>query len=407
MGIEKRFLEISQATNPNGRRRVKIALHEIYPDDTRWNINGITYLEQYTRDNADTVKGMPLCAEFLDDDKEIPYGHGLTGQIKNMPVFEDSVQVGVFEDWSIEDIELDDGTHKCLCGVGYINEARYPKFVKWIEDEIAKGTTIRGSVEFVGTKENEGEIIYDGGWKEQGRIPMIYDYSGYCILSVKPSDSTAVLIELNQFNQTNLEVIEMNEEMKKAFSDLKSDIVSEFQNTRKVETNAQVASLEEQVAELNSKIEELNTSITEKDEEISELNQKCEKSESDVKAKEDELDKKTKELNALIEKQAAELDELKKSNKIAELNSALADYTDEQKDYAKAEIEAFNADPFSVEINSITQKIDATAYQKIREENAKKSIEINSMKDEFDGIMAAIDPIVKDDKSVDDFDCFA
>lgn len=65
------------------------------------------------------------------------------------------------------------------------NEARYPKFVKWIEDKIADGITIRGSVEFVGTKENDGEIIYDGGWKEQGRIPMIYDYSGYCILSVK------------------------------------------------------------------------------------------------------------------------------------------------------------------------------------------------------------------------------
>lgn len=91
MEMEKRFLEISQATNPNGRRRVKIVLHEIYPDNTRWNINGISYLEQYTRDNADTVKGMPLCAEFLDNDKEIPYGHGLTGQIKNMPVFEDSV----------------------------------------------------------------------------------------------------------------------------------------------------------------------------------------------------------------------------------------------------------------------------------------------------------------------------
>lgn len=184
MEMEKRFLEISQATNPNGRRRVKIVLHEIYPDNTRWNINGISYLEQYTRDNADTVKGMPLCAEFLDNDKEIPYGHGLTGQIKNMPVFEDSVQVGVFEDWSIEDIELEDGMHRCLCGVGYINEARYPKFVKWIEDKIADGITIRGSVEFVGTKENDGEIIYDGGWKEQGRIPMIYDYSGYCILSL-------------------------------------------------------------------------------------------------------------------------------------------------------------------------------------------------------------------------------
>lgn len=199
----------------------------------------------------------------------------------------------------------------------------------------------------------------------------------------------------------------MNEEMMKALSDLKTDIISEFQDTRKVEVNSQVASLESQVAELNSKIDELNASIKEKDEEISELNQKCEKSESDAKAKEDELDAKNKELNALVETQAAELNELKKANKIAELNSALADYTDEQKDFAKEEIEAFNADPFSVEINSIVTKIDATAYKKIREENAKKSLEMNSMKDEFDGIMSAIDPIVKDDNSVDDFDCFA
>ena len=65
MEMEKRFLEISQATNPNGRRRVKIVLHEIYPDNTRWNINGISYLEQYTRDNADTVKGIWWCEMVL------------------------------------------------------------------------------------------------------------------------------------------------------------------------------------------------------------------------------------------------------------------------------------------------------------------------------------------------------
>lgn len=199
MEIQERILEISQATNPNGRRKVKFALHEIYPDRTHWNRNGITYLEQYTRDNADSVKGMPLCAEFLDDDKDVPYGHGLTGHIKNMPVFEDSVQVGSFEDWSIEDVEIDGEIHRCLCATGYINEGRYPKFVKWIEDQLANGKKLRGSVEFVGTKDNDGEIIYDGGWKEQGRIPMIYDYSGYCILSIKPSDPSAILIELNQF----------------------------------------------------------------------------------------------------------------------------------------------------------------------------------------------------------------
>lgn len=197
-------LEISQAENPNGRRHIKVVLHEIYPNTTQWNENGITYLEHYTRDNAESVKGMPLCAEFLDDDKDVPYGHGLTGNIKNMPVFEDSVQVGSFDNWSIEDIEIEGRMRKCLCAAGYINEARYPNFVKWIEDKIAEGQTIHGSVEFVGTKENDGEIQYENGWKQYGRVPTVYDYSGYCILSIRPSDSAAVLLELNQ-------ALEMNE----------------------------------------------------------------------------------------------------------------------------------------------------------------------------------------------------
>lgn len=408
MEIIKRFLEISQATNPNGRRKVKIVLHEIYPDTTRWNENGITYLEQYTRDNADSIKGMPLCAEFLDGDKEIPYGHGLTGHIKNMPVFEDSVQVGSFEDWSIEDIEIDGVVRRCLCATGYINEGRYPKFVKWIEDELLDGIAIRGSVEFVGTKENEGEIIYDGGWKEEGRIPMVYDYSGYCILSIKPSDSAAVLIELNQFkDKKNMEVTEMNEEMNKALSDLKSEIISEFNQTRNVEVNEQVSSLERQITELNEKIEELNKSVKDKEDENTELNKKCEKSEADVAKKDEELNEKVEELNATIEAQKQELNELKKTNKIAELNQALSVYSDEEKGFAKEDIDAFNADPFSVEINSITTKIEATSYRKIRDAEKAHNLEANSAKNEFDGIMANIDPIVSDENKVEEFDCFA
>ena len=379
MKIQERFLEISQATNPNGRRKVKLALHEIYPDRTQWNRNGITYLEQYTRDNADSVKGMPLCAEFLDDDKDIPYGHGLTGHIKSMPVFEDSVQVGVCEDWSIEDIEIEGETHRCLCATGYINEGRYPKFVKWIEDQVANGETLRGSVEFVGTKDNDGEIIYDGGWKEEGRVPMIYDYSGYCILSVKPSDPSAILIELNQF-KNNLEDVEMNEE---------------------------ISSLESKVTELNAKIAELNTQIEEKDKEIEELNRKCNEANAEVAKKDEEVNSKVEELNSTIAEKDAELNEMKKANRVAELNQALSSFTDEEKNYAKEEIDAFNADPFSVEINQITTKIESTSYRKIREDQKNKNLEANSMKDEFDGIMSAVDPIVKDDNTVEDFDCFA
>lgn len=406
MKIQERFLEISQATNPNGRRKVKLALHEIYPDRTQWNRNGITYLEQYTRDNADSVKGMPLCAEFLDDDKDIPYGHGLTGHIKSMPVFEDSVQVGVCEDWSIEDIEIEGETHRCLCATGYINEGRYPKFVKWIEDQVANGETLRGSVEFVGTKDNDGEIIYDGGWKEEGRVPMIYDYSGYCILSVKPSDPSAILIELNQF-KNNLEDVEMNEEMKNAFSDLKSEVISAFKETRKAEMNEEISSLESKVTELNAKIAELNTQIEEKDKEIEELNRKCNEANAEAAKKDEEVNSKVEELNSTIAEKDAELNKMKKANRVAELNQALSSFTDEEKNYAKEEIDAFNADPFSVEINQITTKIESTSYRKIREDQKNKNLEANSMKDEFDGIMSAVDPIVKDDNTVEDFDCFA
>jgi len=406
MKIQERFLEISQATNPNGRRKVKLALHEIYPDRTQWNRNGITYLEQYTRDNADSVKGMPLCAEFLDDDKDIPYGHGLTGHIKSMPVFEDSVQVGVCEDWSIEDIEIEGETHRCLCATGYINEGRYPKFVKWIEDQVANGETLRGSVEFVGTKDNDGEIIYDGGWKEEGRVPMIYDYSGYCILSVKPSDPSAILIELNQF-KNNLEDVEMNEEMKNAFSDLKSEVISAFKETRKAEMNEEISSLESKVTELNAKIAELNTQIEEKDKEIEELNRKCNEANAEAAKKDEEVNSKVEELNSTIAEKDAELNKMKKANRVAELNQALSSFTDEEKNYAKEEIDAFNADPFSVEINQITTKIESTSYRKIREDQKNKNLEANSMKDEFDGIISTVDPIVKDDNTVEDFDCFA
>lgn len=406
MQIQERILEISQATNPNGRRKVKFALHEIYPFRTQWNRNGITYLEQYTRDNADSVKGMPLCAEFLDDDKDIPYGHGVTGRIKNMPVFEDSVQVGVFEEWSIENIVIDGEIHRCLCGTGYINEARYPKFVKWIEKQLASGETIRGSVEFVGTKDNDGEIIYDGGWKEEGRVPMVYDYSGYCILSVKPSDPSAILIELNQF-KNNLEDVEMNEEMRKALSNLQSEVISAFQDTRRVEINEEVNSLESKVAELNSKIEELNAQIEERDKKIEELNRKCEEANAEISKKEKEVNSEVEELNSTIAKKDAELNEIKKANKVAEFNQALSSFTDEEKSYAKDEIDAFNADPFSIEINQITTKIEAASYRKIREDQKAKNLEANSMKDEFDGIISAVDPIVKEDNTVEDFDCFA
>ena len=409
--ISSAKIQVEQAAYPNGRRPIKIVLHEIYPDNTHWNKNGITYLEKYTRDNAETVKGMPLCAQFLDGDKKVPYGHGMSGRIKNMPVFEDSVQVGSFENWSIEDLEIDGRVKRCLCGIGYLNEARYPRFVKWVIDKINDNQVVCGSVEFVGTLENNGEVIYEDGWKREGRIPMIYDYSGYCILSIKPSDEAAILLELNSSNdEQNIEKGDsvMNEELKSVISEFKSEVISAIhtENDKTVEMNAKISEKDSKIAELNQEIEKLNEQLTAKNSEIAEINAACESEKKKRAELEAEMNAKIEELNENNKKVVTELNELKKTNKIAELNSALSKYTSEQKDYAKSEIEAFNNDPFSVEINSIVTKIDATAYRKIREaQEAKHNSEINS--NEFDDIMANIDPIINDEKKVEDFDVFA
>lgn len=412
---------LSQAANPNGRRSVKIVLHEIYSDATHWNENGITYLEKYTRDNAESVKGMPLCAQFFDDDKEIPYGHGMTGRIGNMPTFEDSVQVGVFNDWSIEDIEVNGRVARCLCATGYLNEARYPNLVNWVIEKWNNNDNVYGSVEFVGTKENDGEIIYDGGWKKQGRIPMVYDYSGYCILSIRPADSAAILVEMNQSFQEKLTdkektktMVELNEDVKSVISEVKSEVISAIKSEKSVEANAQItekdnriSDLDKKVDELNQKIEELNATIKAKDDEIAELNKRCSEANDAIKQKETEMNAQLTEAKQSNDSITNELNELKKANKIAELNTALASYDEVQRTYAKDEIDAFNADPFSVEINSITTKIDAVSYQKIRENQAAQhKAEINS-KNEFDEIMANVDPIVNDEKEVEDFDVFA
>ena len=120
----------------------------------------------------------------------------------------------------IENIDFDGEKHKCLCGIGYINENRYPNFCDWIDKQIAERNKIFGSVETTGTPENNGEIIYQDGWKEKGRVPMIYDYTGYCIVTVRPSDDKAILLEFQE--ETKVEAEEKDE-----YDDVFLDVLGE------------------------------------------------------------------------------------------------------------------------------------------------------------------------------------
>ena len=65
--------EISSENKIAGRRPIKVVLHEIFPDNTRWQENGISWKEEYVQANLHSVVGMSIVAEFLTEDRDVPY----------------------------------------------------------------------------------------------------------------------------------------------------------------------------------------------------------------------------------------------------------------------------------------------------------------------------------------------
>lgn len=328
------IFELSSKSVGNGRRPIKLILHEIYPDNTVWNDNGISWFEKYVLDSIGSIKDMSICAEFIDDDRAEPFGHGLTEVRDNsLPLFEDATVVGHCTHGYVDTMVID-GEEKRVCvAEGTLDEMRYPKFIQWLEEQL-KSNGVKGSVEIIGLSENDNKIIYDGGWKEQGRIPMNYVYSGYAILGAKRgSDATAVVVELNSQKED-------------CFVDEKL-IMAEFQ------------AIKAQVSELNtleSKITEINDLTADnaaKSAEIEKLNKLLEEAREERKALDEKYDEAWAKVRTLEEMIAVKEIE----SKVSEMNEAISQFTDEQKAFAQTEIDAFRADPASVEINTIVGKI--------------------------------------------------
>ena len=83
----------------------------------------------------------------------------------------------------------------------------------------------------------------------------------------------------------------------------------------------------------------------------------------------------------------AKITEMQNAAAVAELNAALAPYTEEQRAVAKEDIDAFNSNPGSVEINSIVGKIctamvQAARESQIAETNAASQIDVFGMTDD-------------------------
>lgn len=355
-----KILEINKRISKGGRKNIRMVLLTIH-EEGEMNRNGITWVEQYVLDNLESIKGIPICATFLDEDKEDLYDHGYTETVesedgKSEPLFLNSESVGVIEDAKIEVIEIDGETKKVLVGYGYIFCQRYPNLCEKLES-----SKVKSSIEIMGTDENDRKIIYDGGYKEKGRKPMVFDFTGTCLLGVLEADENCYVLEVAE-NKNKEEKLNMDE----------NKIIEVIQKAI-TETNAVKADTETKIAELNSQIEA-------KDAEIKEANEAKEVAENNASEK----DSKIAELEAENAKLKEELAACKKREACEAFDAMLANYTDDEKKCVESEINAYKENPLDGNADEIISKIcrnivenqkKAEADAKIAEQNEAKENE--------------------------------
>ena len=356
----------------NGRRKFTMVLHEIYPNDcidevnevgTQYNRNGITWIREYCEKAIDSIKDMSLRAEFLDDDRTEICGHGETGIEDGLPIFENADILGHFTKGYIDTIKDDDGNeHIVMLADGYIDEMCHKNYVSKLENDIADGNPPFGSVEIYRTDDNDG-IVYKYGYKSEGRIPTEFQYSGYALLGVTPADDQAKIIELNEHNKEDEH--NMTEAEIKA---LVEQTVNELSN-HTAEMNEFKQDCENKITEANQAME---SAISEKNEAIA----NSEQVQAALDSCREELSEAYKKIDGLyaeIEVLNEELGKAKAKERLGELNDAIAGFTDEQRDYAKDEIDSFKADPVNSEINAIVDKILIGIGSKAVEDAANKA----------------------------------
>lgn len=340
------ILEISKRSSKNGRVPIKVALLKIHDNAEDTNKNGLHWKKEYVEAAMESAIGMPFCAEFVDETKEVPLGHGLTGQIVNSdglpePIFENSEVVGTCNEVSIETVKDAEGNDiEVLVGSGFLYAQRYPNFVKWVRKNYALGEVCT-SIEIMGTPENDNKIVFEEEEPtEDFRSPMRYVFSGSAILSVSPADDKAIVLEVAEKKQNK----EDKETMEFNMDEIKSTIHSTIS-----ELNDKSQAYETQIAELNSAIEAKDSELAEKDAKISELNASVEQ----IQATLDKLneDQKTywNERRILEE----ELAKAKVAEKLGELDATLGEFNEDEKAVAKEDI-----DKLTSEINAATKKED-------------------------------------------------
>lgn len=404
-----RILELSSKSSKGGRRKIRMVLLTLHNKDEK-NLNGISWNEEYVLNNLDSIKGIPICASFVDSElKDIPLDHGYTetveiGDGKSEPLFNNSECCGVIEDAKIEDLEINGEIKRVLVGYGYLFYQRYKNFCDYLKENILL-SDVKSSIEIVG--KNGGSIIYDGGYNKELRYPQVFDFSATAILGgvVKEADENCYVLEVAQ-KQEKLKEEKKNMEFdKKEFEAVIKSALSEINSEKK--------SHDEEVSELNEKISELNSKVEEKDAKISELNASVEQLQETLKKMESDINTYWAE-REILEREIAKA---KVAEKLAELDSSLSEFNAEEKEIAKEDIEELkkniNACQKKEELNNVTSEINSikskicmeiVAKQKQAESEARIS-EQNSEEVKIEDIFSEVcsEKYVDDDEEVNIF----
>lgn len=368
--------ELSSEQYKNGRRPFVATLYELQPPDcvvddvgTKYNKNGITFLEEYAANTLDSIKDMSVRVEFIDEDRTMISGHGDTGISDGLPVFENATVVGHCMEGYIDDVVINGEVKRCVCAKGTLDEMCYPAFVSSLHEQLQNGGSIDGSIEIFRTKNNK-EIIYKKGWIEKGRIPTEYIHSGWDMV-INPADPSSTLLELNNSKG--------NKEGKSNMEFDMNEVKSAIQTTIS-ELNSKEKEFTTQISELNEQLSEKESLIADKDAKIVELNATVEQ----VQKALDDLKKECESYWAEREALEKELGELKAKARLGELNTAISGFTDDERKYAEVEINSFNENPIEGNVENILSKIYAGIGQaskaeelRIAEQNSNKNNKVD------------------------------
>lgn len=201
---DNRYIEICELPEDDlaGKTKIRMSALEIHEDNTEWNDNGITWLEEYVKDNLDSFIGSPYVVSWLDEENQIPSDHGAMSYDDDGNVVFDGVAVGAVQDAFIDTVEINDVETKVVMTEGYIFNQRYDRFDKWLKQEVENGK-VYGSVEINGKGKSKTIEYLDGnldddGNPKNGRVPTVFDFSGLAILYITdPADKNSVVFEVN------------------------------------------------------------------------------------------------------------------------------------------------------------------------------------------------------------------